>query len=75
MRNQAMRGLPLRGLRLTRLRRAMSQRELATTAGLSEATIVRLETGERPAFPSTVKRLADALGVEPATLYGEEGQE
>jgi transcriptional regulator with XRE-family HTH domain len=50
----------------------MSQEELASAAGVSEATVSRLETARFAARPRTVKALAAALGVEPAQLYGEE---
>jgi transcriptional regulator with XRE-family HTH domain len=39
---------------------------------VAEATVSRLETGRFAAFPKTVRKLAEALGVEPIALYGEE---
>lgn len=65
------RGRTLPALRFWRERRALAQRELAEAAELTEATISRLETGRRGAFPSTVRRLASVLLVTPAQLYGE----
>jgi len=55
--------------RLERLREyaALSQRELASRAGVAPSTITRLEKGAE-AHPSTVRKLADALGVEPKEL-------
>ncbi len=51
-------------LRTLRGRRGMSQRQLATLAGLNITTIVDLEAGRtrRPQV-ATVGKLADALGV------------
>jgi transcriptional regulator with XRE-family HTH domain len=64
-------------MRLTRLR-ALRQRafltqvELGEKAGMSEATINRLESGKHDARISTARKLAAALGVSPAELVGEE---
>ena len=57
-------------LKEIRLRRALSQRELSKRAGVSRVTIVRLEAGGEDPFPSTVRKLADALNVEPDALMG-----
>jgi transcriptional regulator with XRE-family HTH domain len=58
------------GMKLRQLRRerAWSQRDLARESGVSQDTITRLETGQREAQPRTVRRLADALNVEPREL-------
>lgn len=61
----------LRKLRALRLQRALSQRDLALRAGVSQVTIVRLERGEAEARPSTVRKLAAALGVDPRELVGD----
>ena len=60
---------------LKRLRkdRVLSQRELARTAGLTHATVWRLENGFDLARPSTVRKLAAVLGVEPRELVREGG--
>jgi transcriptional regulator with XRE-family HTH domain len=52
---------------LVRLRRrkALSQRELGRAAGLAHDTI---ERGERNAQMKTIRKLAEALGVEPYEL-------
>ena len=63
----------LRGLRALRLDRALSQRDLAAASGVAQATINRLELGHRSAHPSTVRKLAKALEVEPRALYGPAG--
>ena len=46
----------------------MSQRKLAEAAGMSQRAIVDLETDRREPHPSTLGKLAEALGVEPAKL-------
>ncbi len=46
----------------------LSQRELAEKAGLTQATIVRLERGQTRARPTTSRRIASALGVQPKEL-------
>ena len=58
------------GARLRRLRRerAVSQRELSSMTGIAFDTISRLETGKQRAQPRTIRKLADALGVEPRDL-------
>ena len=58
------------GARLRRLRRerALSQRELSRITGVAFDTISRLETGKQQAQPRTIRKLADALGVEPREL-------
>lgn len=45
----------------------LSQRELAEKAGVSPATIVRIEAG-KDVHPKTVRKLAEALGVRPREL-------
>jgi DNA-binding CsgD family transcriptional regulator len=40
-------------------------------SGVAQNTISQLERGERRAMPSTVRKLAEALSVEPAVLLGE----
>ena len=61
--------------KLKRLRedRVLSQRELARRAGLTHATVLRLENGSREAHPRTIRRLADVLGVEPRDLVKRAG--
>jgi transcriptional regulator with XRE-family HTH domain len=62
--------------RLAEVRRLklMTQEELANAAGVSAATVTRLETVvDTLPRVATVKRLAKALGVDPAwLLWGEE---
>jgi predicted transcriptional regulator len=67
--------IPLRmrflGEEMKRLRneRFLSQRDLAREAGVSPTTIMHLETGESvdPRL-STVRKVAEALGVDPNSL-------
>jgi len=54
-------------LREVRHRFAFSQEELANKSGVARSTIIKLEAG-RDAWPSTVRKLAQALGVKPADL-------
>ncbi len=58
------------GARLREIRRAsvLSQRELSRITGVAFDTISRLETGKQRAQPKTVRKLANALGVEPREL-------
>jgi len=63
-------------MHLTRLRAArnlafLTQRELAAKAGLTQATIARLESGRQAARPTTARRLAEALYVEPRELIAD----
>jgi transcriptional regulator with XRE-family HTH domain len=67
--------MEVNGVRLRQLRRerAWSQRDLARQSGVSQDTITRLETGQREAQPRTMRRLAEALGVEPRELMKRSG--
>ncbi len=61
--------------KLRRLRReaALSQQELAERSGTTQETISRLEQGHHAARGQTLRKLAEALGVEPKELMkGEE---
>jgi HTH-type transcriptional regulator, competence development regulator len=66
-------GIDGRRLRQLRLERALSQRDLCQMTGMSEDTLSRLENELRRARPSTIRRLADALGVEPQELIKTKG--
>jgi transcriptional regulator with XRE-family HTH domain len=55
-------------LRRLRRERALSQRDLTRMTGIAFDTISRLETGKQRAQPRTIRKLADALGVEPKEL-------
>ena len=62
------------GERLRRLRKEqlLTQQELSCTTGISQDGISQLETEKRAAQPGTIKKLAEALGVEPKELMKEE---
>jgi len=60
-------------LRQLRLELMLSQAELAAMAKTTQATISNFELGQRTAQPRTVRKLADALGVEPRELLAREG--
>jgi DNA-binding XRE family transcriptional regulator len=62
------RGTALPRLRAVRIARLLTQQELARAAGVGFTTVNRLERGDTPAELRTVRKLAAALGVEPAAL-------
>jgi transcriptional regulator with XRE-family HTH domain len=60
-------------VRLTRLkdvrqRKALTQQQLADRAGVNRVTIARIEGGKDEPFPTTVRKVADALGIDPEEL-------
>ena len=57
----------LRGLRQ---RAVLSQEQLAERSGVARDTISKLETGRRKAYPTTIRKLAAGLEVEPRLLVG-----
>ncbi len=57
-------------LRNMRRRAVMSQEDLAERSGVARDTISKLETGQRGAYPSTIRKLAAGLDVEPRMLLG-----
>jgi transcriptional regulator with XRE-family HTH domain len=57
-----------RRLRELRIERALSLRALGERSGVAYDTINKLELGRRPAHASTIRKLAEALGVEPQEL-------
>lgn len=63
-------GRYLRGLAKARAARAFTLRELAAAADLNFSTVWRLETLAHGAYPTTTRRLAVALRVDPRVLYG-----
>ncbi len=54
-----------------RKEQVFSQRELARLAGLTHATVWKLEQGPAEAHPRTIRKLAGVLGVEPKELVTE----
>jgi transcriptional regulator with XRE-family HTH domain len=58
-------------LKELRRNRVLSLRELEERSGVSYNTIWRLEDGRQGAHPKTVRKLAEALGVQPSELIRE----
>jgi transcriptional regulator with XRE-family HTH domain len=59
-------------VREARERAFLSKRELAQKAGLDRNTIGRIEDGITEVYPRTIRKIAAALEVHPATLTPEE---
>jgi transcriptional regulator with XRE-family HTH domain len=55
-------------LRELRRERVLSLRELEEKSGVSYNTIWRIEDGRQGAHPRTIRKLAEALGVDPKEL-------
>jgi DNA-binding XRE family transcriptional regulator len=55
-------------LKTLRTEHVLTLRELAEVAGVSKDTIWRLENGHSEAHPSTIRKLAKALDVQPKEL-------
>jgi transcriptional regulator with XRE-family HTH domain len=51
-----------------RLARTMTIRDLAARSGVDHSAISLIERGKRHPHPSTIRKLAEALGVEPREL-------
>ena len=70
MGNNYERFIAVDGARLRQLRReqALSQQDLMVMTGVAQATLSDLERGKRGARASTLRKLAQALGVEPKEL-------
>lgn len=66
--------IPVDGKALRRLRRerALSQQDVTRITGVAQATLSDLEGGKRGARASTLRKLAEVLGVEPKDLMKEE---
>ena len=63
-------------LRHARQRKVWSLQDLAEASGVMEATLSRLENGKQAARPSTIRKLAAALDVDPVwLLFGDEDDE
>ena len=58
-------------LKELRRERVLSLRELEEKSGVSYNTIWRLKDGRQGAHPRTIRKIADALGVEPSELVKE----
>lgn len=62
--------MDLSHLRGFRQRAVMSQEQLAQKSGVARDTISKLEMGHRKAYPTTIRKLAIGLDVEPRMLLG-----
>ena len=60
-----------RKLREDRIRRLLTQEELAEKAGLSPSTVVNIERDQAEPQFRTIRKLAEALDVDPISLLGE----
>jgi transcriptional regulator with XRE-family HTH domain len=58
-------------LRTLRIRRALTQQELAEKAGISKTALNRIELNKAEPHMSTLRKLANALDVDPTELLGE----
>jgi transcriptional regulator with XRE-family HTH domain len=58
-------------LQKLRRRRLWLIGDLADKSGVHRNTISKLENGKGGAYPETIRRLADALGVDPTELIGD----
>ena len=58
----------VRTLRQARAERMLTVRALARAAGCSPHTVHQVETGRRVPQFATIRRLAEALGVQPAEI-------
>jgi transcriptional regulator with XRE-family HTH domain len=58
-------------LKNLRIRRALTQQELAERAGISSNALNRIELNKAEPHMSTLRKLANALDVDPTELIGE----
>jgi XRE family transcriptional regulator, fatty acid utilization regulator len=55
-------------VRSLRKERGLSRQEFAEASGVGVSTLHNVETGKTYARPSTARKIADALGVDPRSL-------
>jgi len=58
-------------LKRQRIRKALTQEELAHKAGLTTASVARIERNETEPRMSNLRKLAKALDTDPAELVGD----
>jgi transcriptional regulator with XRE-family HTH domain len=58
-------------LKRQRVRKALTQEELARKARLTTASVARIERNETEPRMSTLRKLAKALDIDPAELVGD----
>ncbi len=61
-----------RKLKEARMRRLLTQEELAEKAGVSPSTIVNIERDQAEPHFRTIRKLAEALDVDPTSLLEEQ---
>jgi transcriptional regulator with XRE-family HTH domain len=61
-------------LKRLRMEAGLSLRGLAAAAGVAHDTVMEIEGGRRTPHPATVKKLADALGVNVGSLIDWESE-
>ncbi len=61
----------MEALKELRRRKGWSQKDLARRSGVGQDTISGIESGRHEARPSTLRKLAEALGVEVTDLFRE----
>jgi DNA-binding XRE family transcriptional regulator len=59
-------------VRTARRKRFMTQAQLAKAAGISQRTLVNIETNKVEPHFSTILKLADALGIDPSKLVDQD---
>jgi DNA-binding XRE family transcriptional regulator len=59
-------------VKTARRQRFMTQAQLAKTTGLSQRTLVNIETNRVQPHFSTIIKIAEALGVDPSELVDQE---
>lgn len=69
------RGYPTPGLRHARYDALLTQEELGAKAGVSRPTIAHLEIGAQRARVATIRKLANAMDVDPQVLLEEPKEE
>lgn len=62
--------MDLSHLRNFRQQAVLSQEQLAQKSGVARDTISKLESGRRQAYPTTIRKLAAGLEIEPQMLIG-----
>jgi transcriptional regulator with XRE-family HTH domain len=58
-------------IRQARERAVFGQAELARAAGISVAGLWQIEHGQREPRPATIRKIAQALGIEPGSLLNQ----
>ena len=59
-------------VRKAREKAFLSKRELAERAGLDRSMVGRIEDGITEVYPRTIRKIAEALSVDPASLTPQE---